>query len=135
MARLEGRDCAQIFLFFFRRPITSLFYPEFHCLNASLMILELRFDVFQLLSFKFCHVCVLFFFLLTCGRCSTFSNVLAILFEAEPVADRCAFMQRCDWGHIRLSRRDNVFPPLFILRGTGWYSFYQDRNVDLGSTT
>jgi hypothetical protein len=28
------------------------------------MILELRFDVFQLLSFKFCHVCVLFFFLL-----------------------------------------------------------------------
>jgi len=56
------------------------------------MILELRFDVFQLLYFKFCLVGVLFFFLLLCGHCSTFSNVLAILSEVEPVADRCAFM-------------------------------------------
>ena len=135
MARQEGRVCAQIFLFFFRKPITSLFYPEFHCLTTSLMILELRFDVFQLLYFKFFLVCVQFFFLLMCGHCSTFSSVLAILLEAEPVADRCAFIQRCGWGHIRLSRGDNVFTPLLISRGTEWYSFYQDRNVDLGATT
>jgi hypothetical protein len=77
MARQEGRVCAQIFLFFFRRPITSLFYLEFHCLNTSLMILELRFDMFQLLYFMLCFVGVLFFFPLMCGLCSTFSSVLA----------------------------------------------------------
>ena len=118
MEQQEGRVCVEIFLFFFRRSITSLFYPKFHCLNTSLMILKLKFDVFQLLYFKFCHVCVLFFFLLLCGHCSKFSIVLAILLEAEPVADRCAFMQRCGWGHIRLSRLDSVFTPLLISRGT-----------------